>query len=490
VDNFITASGILTKKLDNLGADIAKIDPDISEFKRKLDNVKPEKPIWQDDDCHRSALSSHALAAKKIESNDPKTSVTFLHLACSGGIIKDVINQIAEAKKLLGDREIDAVLLSVGGNDVGFSSIVTLCVTREPCHIEPNTGVSTAEDLCVILYHPLKHPTKEYSDCVKDLNFLNLPTKNADKLFKNKLWGEGCTSQGDPDSGCRKLLDSYRKLQKDHITTLEGLYPSSQRDISDPDPILQNTNRIYHIEYVDASKNQNGVYCNNDPPSISEGEWKFFDMTVTRILNSAVKDADTENGWTNVDGIYSGFSTHGLCSNERWLVLLDTFDIQGDRSGMAHPNIPGHEFTGEKIFEKLVSDFYPGGEPRKPDPMPDVTIQVEPDDGVTITVEPTLPDDELKVTELSIPDWIKNTAGWWAERSVDDSDFTGGISYLIEEGIISIPDLPAATVAVEENVPDWVRNMAGWWADNLTTDQEFADAIKFLVEKGIIQVQT
>jgi len=90
--------------------------------------------------------------------------------------------------------------------------------------------------------------------------------------------------------------------------------------------------------------------------------------------------------------------------------------------------------------------------------------------------------------ELSIPEWVKNTAGWWAERSVDDSDFTGGISYLIEEDIISIPDLPESTGSTEEAVPEWVRNMAGWWADDLTTDQEFADAIKFLVEKGIIQV--
>ena len=112
-----------------------------------------------------------------------------------------------------------------------------------------------------------------------------------------------------------------------------------------------------------------------------------------------------------------------------------------------------------------------------------------PDDKTT-TDEPTLLDDEIKTPELSIPDWIKNTAGWWSEKSVDDSDFTGGISYLIEEDIISIPDLPVVTEAAEENVPDWVRNMAGWWADNLTTDQEFADAIKFLVEKGIIQVQT
>jgi len=100
-------------------------------------------------------------------------------------------------------------------------------------------------------------------------------------------------------------------------------------------------------------------------------------------------------------------------------------------------------------------------------------------DGITLPFDPTLPDDGLKVPELSIPKWVKNTAGWWSERSVDDSDFTGGISYLIEEDIISIPDLPVVTEAAEENVPDWVRNMAGWWADNLTSDQEFADAIKY-----------
>jgi len=104
--------------------------------------------------------------------------------------------------------------------------------------------------------------------------------------------------------------------------------------------------------------------------------------------------------------------------------------------------------------------------------------------------DPTLQDDGLKASELSIPDWVKDTAGWWSEESVADSDFTGGIAYLIEEDIISIPDLPAVTEAVEENVPDWVKNMAGWWANNLTTDQEFADAIKYLVEKGIIQVKT
>ena len=123
-------------------------------------------------------------------------------------------------------------------------------------------------------------------------------------------------------------------------------------------------------------------------------------------------------------------------------------------------------------------------------PSPDITTESSDTTTVVDIGTPTLPDDGVKEQELSIPDWIKNTAGWWAEKSVDDSDFTGGISFLIEEDIISIPDLPPPSESMEENVPDWIRNMAGWWADDLTTDQEFADAIKFLVEKGIIQVKT
>ena len=38
-----------------------------------------------------------------------------------------------------------------------------------------------------------------------------------------------------------------------------------------------------------------------------------------------------------------------------------------------------------------------------------------------------------------IPDWIKNNAGWWADGAIDDDSFIGGIQYLIENGIMSIP---------------------------------------------------
>ena len=39
----------------------------------------------------------------------------------------------------------------------------------------------------------------------------------------------------------------------------------------------------------------------------------------------------------------------------------------------------------------------------------------------------------------SVPDWVKNTAGWWATDLIDDSAFLQGIQYLIEENIMVIP---------------------------------------------------
>ncbi len=37
-----------------------------------------------------------------------------------------------------------------------------------------------------------------------------------------------------------------------------------------------------------------------------------------------------------------------------------------------------------------------------------------------------------------IPEWIKNNAGWWSDGMINDSDFMGGIQYLIQNGIITI----------------------------------------------------
>lgn len=40
--------------------------------------------------------------------------------------------------------------------------------------------------------------------------------------------------------------------------------------------------------------------------------------------------------------------------------------------------------------------------------------------------------------ENTLPDWIKNNAGWWADGSVDDATFLNAIEYLIENNIIKV----------------------------------------------------
>jgi len=46
--------------------------------------------------------------------------------------------------------------------------------------------------------------------------------------------------------------------------------------------------------------------------------------------------------------------------------------------------------------------------------------------------------DRVGVDQASIPDWIKNNAGWWATDQIDDSAFVQGIQYLVQNGIIVI----------------------------------------------------
>ena len=33
---------------------------------------------------------------------------------------------------------------------------------------------------------------------------------------------------------------------------------------------------------------------------------------------------------------------------------------------------------------------------------------------------------------MTIPAWIKNNAGWWAEGAIDDNSFVQGIQFLIQ----------------------------------------------------------
>ena len=89
--------------------------------------------------------------------------------------------------------------------------------------------------------------------------------------------------------------------------------------------------------------------------------------------------------------------------------------------------------------------------------------------------------------EISIPSWIKNNAGWWADGQIDDSSFVSGIQWLISNNVMTIPTTEQG--AGSDNViPSWIKNNAGWWADGQIDDSSFVSGLQWLISNGIMKI--
>jgi uncharacterized protein YjbI with pentapeptide repeats/DNA-binding beta-propeller fold protein YncE len=87
--------------------------------------------------------------------------------------------------------------------------------------------------------------------------------------------------------------------------------------------------------------------------------------------------------------------------------------------------------------------------------------------------------------EEKVPDWVKNTAGWWANNLISDNEFINAIEFLTKEGIIQVD---AVAGEKSDNIPDWVRNTAGWWATDQISETEFLNAVQFLIQAGLVNI--
>ena len=90
-------------------------------------------------------------------------------------------------------------------------------------------------------------------------------------------------------------------------------------------------------------------------------------------------------------------------------------------------------------------------------------------------------------SQIQIPDWVRNNAGWWATGQIGDSDFVSGIEFLITEDIIAIPPTQSGQGTSQE-IPGWIKSNAGWWADGLIEDVDFVSGIQYLISNGIMKV--
>jgi len=285
------------------------------------------RPYWDNDVCHRSVHGAPALAALALEKSSPLTSVTLVDVSCSGATVRAGIlgvqpgtgqTQIALAKSLIGDQLVDLVSLSIGGNDVGFGSVLSSCLLNANCPLsKPASGV-----------------------------LQNYPTLQA-----------GVSDQ------TAKLQTSYSDIAN---CLSKRTCPSGIN--------LAPTASVLPTMYPDIARNSNGAICsylsmnqedftwaraallNPTPPA--DVAYKMANQTITDLpiassLNRQITNT-TALGWKPVLGSWtrSGDSAigHGICAGATsW-----TFGVQlgGQMASSAfHPNPQGQSELGKALLE-------------------------------------------------------------------------------------------------------------------------------------------
>ena len=380
-----------------------------------LTDIKPA--VWQNKRCHRSGISGQAQAAKNLEDADPHTSVTLVHLSCSGAEIqkglldpyggiepRDNSNplppQLQHAKDLIGDREIDALVMSIGGNDAHFGDIVTGCMVTEPC-MGPDTeyvGTDALATLCLALF-----PFALDDDCTFFVDSLGTPSENAADLF---------------DSGRGDLAVRSGAL---HVA-IDDLFPV----------LATHKSRVYWTEYPNATEDDDGSVCQFDAfdplatlPGVSQDEGTWVRDTMTPSMNTVIHAAADFVGWTYVGGIFDAFHKHGYCADDHWFNRLqESFVNQLNEKGAVHPNASGQAVYRDEIYDSLVNDLFTGGDISRPRPP----IVVD-------TVPPVV---------HGTPDRSPNAAGWYS------SDVTIGWTSTDPQPSSGQPSQPPATVASKD----------------------------------------
>ena len=61
---------------------------------------------------------------------------------------------------------------------------------------------------------------------------------------------------------------------------------------------------------------------------------------------------------------------------------------------------------------------------------------------------------------------------------------------LLSAILVMIAAFPLAVTAQSDAIPSWIKNTAGWWANDQISETEFVNSIEYLIDSGIIQVSS
>ncbi len=284
-------------------------------------------PYWDESGCHRSVRGAPALAALALEKVSPQTSVTLVDVSCSGATIRQGIlgtqpgtsqSQVALAKTILGNQSVDVISLSIGGNDVGFGSVLNSCFTTANCPLaKPSAG-----------------PLQNYPTLNAGVSDQTTKLANAYADVANCLAGKTCTNAPTLSPTASVLPTLYPDIARNSNGSICSYLTMTQEDFSWARSSMLNPAPPTSVTYRTSAQT-----------SVA--------LPVSSSLNQQI--SNTVNlGWKPVTASWtrSGDSPigHGICAgSQSWV-----FGVQlgGSMVGAAfHPNPTGQTQIAASIVE-------------------------------------------------------------------------------------------------------------------------------------------
>jgi lysophospholipase L1-like esterase len=274
----------------------------------------PDGPgvTWLEKRCHRSLRSGAAQAVKATEAGDRHSVITFVPLACSGATIDEgLLGSYAGVQKdrRLGvlppqadvvrdlPRSVDALLVSVGANDVHFGALARFCMFVTAC-----------------------------------------PTRHFDPAHP---YGEAATS-----------FPTAAEVERQAIADLATSYDKlAARLDGKVDPA-----KIIFVEYFDPLRDAAGNTCSAALPHMDAVEADWAQRNVLAPLNAQVNAAAARHGWQVVGGVSEAFRRHGICAKaSAWVAdPLESAAAELAITGTLHPNRAGHAATAMLVAPVLA----------------------------------------------------------------------------------------------------------------------------------------
>ena len=370
-------------------------------------------PRWEDKRCHRSAKAGPAQAALQMEAADPHSSVTFLSFACSGANIEatswDTANpfdpyntdgatnngvgilhgyagpeppagapflddQVTQLEHAVVDRKVDALIVSGGGNDVGFGYSATACVLVPNCNgrsVTAPDGQST-ETLDARVHDDLTALTTRYNHLADRLN-----NDTALKVGKLYITEYPDSTRNDAGMACGAILDDVIPLSTVAVVSL------LVNELNSFFPFL--STGLLAAEVATGAIPPYGLYGN-------EVKWAGdtllplgganADHGLDRVIADAVQThAGDRVPWELVGGITADFQGtgtrsggvgHGYCASDSWIrsatdaTLMQgpytfgySFLLRNATKGTLHPTVAGHADYAAHIYNEHLKNLLP-----------------------------------------------------------------------------------------------------------------------------------